>query len=346
MEDSGLGLFVPRFQRIAGVLSALNSSLLVSLGVACWVVPKWILSVLLFLNYDENDDDDSRSSGMNDTAAAVTIIVVVLGGLLVSQGLGCLLLVYPMLVKEGRREDSRHGCPNRNPPNNSPLAVWSTRISVSIQFLTGLVWIVMALYRSSSSNNNKNVTKPLRLDGILWIGFVVFATSCLGLMLTFWPAVTATTSRTRFVVVDDDNNNELSEPLLLAQNESVALQSSSPLQEQDNDVEDNRGSSASTTSIHGDTENAPEANQHQPTSRIRGTKRLLAVAAPQVVYLYIGCITLLIRLPFSLSIPHFVSTTLGALANNEYGRAQTEILWLFVLGTIDAFLDFWCIFCE
>eukprot|EP00536_Pseudo-nitzschia_multiseries_P008683 jgi/Psemu1/257444/estExt_Genewise1Plus.C_2240038 len=80
------------------------------------------------------------------------------------------------------------------------------------------------------------------------------------------------------------------------------------------------------------------------TSRIQGTRRLLAVAAPQVVYLYVGCITLLVRLPFSLSIPHFVSTTLGALAEGSYGRARKEITWLFVLGTIDAVLDFWCIF--
>ncbi len=41
------------------------------------------------------------------------------------------------------------------------------------------------------------------------------------------------------------------------------------------------------------------------TSRVRGTVRLLKLAQPQVLYLYIGCITLLIRLPFSLCIPHF-----------------------------------------
>ena len=68
------------------------------------------------------------------------------------------------------------------------------------------------------------------------------------------------------------------------------------------------------------------------------------MAKPQTMYLYIGCITLLVRLPFSLSIPHFVSTTLGALSQSQYGRAKKEILWLFILGTIDACLDFWCIF--
>lgn len=80
------------------------------------------------------------------------------------------------------------------------------------------------------------------------------------------------------------------------------------------------------------------------TSRVRGTLRLLKLARPQVMWLYIGCITLLIRLPFSLSIPHFVSTALGALSHGDFDRARGEIFWLFVLGTIDAFLDFWCIF--
>jgi hypothetical protein len=80
------------------------------------------------------------------------------------------------------------------------------------------------------------------------------------------------------------------------------------------------------------------------TSRVRGTVRLLKLAQPQVLYLYIGCITLLIRLPFSLCIPHFVSTTLVALTQGDFHRGRHEVLWLFVLGTIDALLDFWCIF--
>jgi ABC-type multidrug transport system fused ATPase/permease subunit len=80
------------------------------------------------------------------------------------------------------------------------------------------------------------------------------------------------------------------------------------------------------------------------TSRIRGTRRLIKLAAPQVFYLYLGCAVLLVRLPFSLSIPHFVSTTLGALARGNYENARMEILLLFILGTIDAALDFWCVF--
>lgn len=54
---------------------------------------------------------------------------------------------------------------------------------------------------------------------------------------------------------------------------------------------------------------------------------------------------LLIRLPFSLAIPHFVSTTLDAVAMpNHFHQARIEIMLLFVCGTIDAALDFWGFF--
>ena len=75
----------------------------------------------------------------------------------------------------------------------------------------------------------------------------------------------------------------------------------------------------------------------EPTSRIRGTTRLLKLAAPQVFYLYVGCAVLLIRLPFSLSIPHFVSTTLGAVTRGDFAGARTEILLLFILGVSTAY---------
>ena len=57
-----------------------------------------------------------------------------------------------------------------------------------------------------------------------------------------------------------------------------------------------------------------------------------------------GCIVLLIRLPFSLAIPHFVSTTLAAVASSQFASAHQEIQLLFIAGTIDAILDFWAFF--
>ena len=94
----------------------------------------------------------------------------------------------------------------------------------------------------------------------------------------------------------------------------------------------------------GSEQSSEQAILSDRTSRVTGTKRLIKLAGPHSSHLYMGCLVLLIRLPFSLSIPHFVSTTLGALAHAEYDRAKTNILLLFVLGTVDAALDFWCIY--
>lgn len=68
-------------------------------------------------------------------------------------------------------------------------------------------------------------------------------------------------------------------------------------------------------------ENENESNE---MDRITGTKRLIQIAGRQRFYLYAGCLVLLIRLPFSLSIPHFVSETIGALARAEYGIAKSN----------------------
>ncbi len=87
-----------------------------------------------------------------------------------------------------------------------------------------------------------------------------------------------------------------------------------------------------------------QESQSQVESRIKGTKRLLKLAGPHSLYLFVGCLVLLVRLPFSLSIPHFVSVTLGALARSDYNQAKMNILFLFIFGTIDAMLDFFCVF--
>eukprot|EP00591_Stephanopyxis_turris_P010927 CAMPEP_0195510720 /NCGR_PEP_ID=MMETSP0794_2-20130614/3278_1 /TAXON_ID=515487 /ORGANISM="Stephanopyxis turris, Strain CCMP 815" /LENGTH=1038 /DNA_ID=CAMNT_0040638197 /DNA_START=13 /DNA_END=3129 /DNA_ORIENTATION=- len=87
-----------------------------------------------------------------------------------------------------------------------------------------------------------------------------------------------------------------------------------------------------------------QEEEEETYTRITGIKRLLQLASPQKPCLYIGCIVLFIRLPFSLSIPHFVSATFGALSQQNYDTARYEILMLFLLGTIDAVLDFWCVY--
>jgi ABC-type multidrug transport system fused ATPase/permease subunit len=90
---------------------------------------------------------------------------------------------------------------------------------------------------------------------------------------------------------------------------------------------------------------APANHSDPPERRSRGsTRRLLQLAASQVLYLYAGCAVLVCRLPFSLAMPHFVSTTLAAVAAADFVAARREIQILFLAGSIDALLDFWAFF--
>ena len=72
-----------------------------------------------------------------------------------------------------------------------------------------------------------------------------------------------------------------------------------------------------------------------------GWKRLLALARPESRLLAAGCIALLIRLPFSLAVPHFVAESIGCLTNDDYSGARFNVLLLMGAGTVDAVLDFW-----
>uniref|UniRef100_A0A7S1G3H8 ABC transporter n=1 Tax=Corethron hystrix TaxID=216773 RepID=A0A7S1G3H8_9STRA len=58
----------------------------------------------------------------------------------------------------------------------------------------------------------------------------------------------------------------------------------------------------------------------------------------------LGCLALLVRLPLSLSIPHFIAECLGDLSSGEYDKARRSILYILGAGTLDALLDFWCIY--
>lgn len=72
-----------------------------------------------------------------------------------------------------------------------------------------------------------------------------------------------------------------------------------------------------------------------------GFCRLLQLASEQKMFLFGGCVALLIRLPFSLAVPHFVSEVLGALFEGDKEAVWHNILLLAMAGTVDAVLDFW-----
>jgi ATP-binding cassette subfamily B (MDR/TAP) protein 9 len=93
----------------------------------------------------------------------------------------------------------------------------------------------------------------------------------------------------------------------------------------------------------------------------RRLMRLALLALPESTWLVAGCVVLLLRLPFSLAMPHFVATTIGALAAVEHDMSsgvpgaggwhsasivhvRTSVTCLFAAGCVDALLDFWCVF--
>ncbi|KAF4730899.1 hypothetical protein FOZ63_005763, partial [Perkinsus olseni] len=94
------------------------------------------------------------------------------------------------------------------------------------------------------------------------------------------------------------------------------------------------------------------SSDQQPTARTSGTSRedlvhwtrLLGLARTQKTLLTTGSVVLLVRLPFSISLPHFVSESIGGLMDGDVGRVKHAIILLIVCGTIDALLDFWCVF--
>ena len=327
--------FVPRFQRYSCLFSLFNSSILFIIGSLLLFMPRAGIHILL-----DNDHDDLLVE--EEVNISVTRMA---GGVTLSQALSCFTLLFPMLIQDISRTIPR------------PISVITGRMSIAIQSTTGLLWVIGGLL--DDRGNEASDVRQRKTFGPLLLGFFILIISCCALMLSFWPVnadprwpLTTTNDGNSAASDASSNTNPYAEPLLasshnegnqpanLRQQGEVAAYRLLEDAPEPSDVEEGDDHVEETQ----EQENGFEGSLDQPTSRIRGTRRLLKLAAPQVMYLYIGCITLLVRLPFSLSIPHFVSTTLGALSQGEFDRARREIFWLFLLGTIDACLDFWCIF--
>jgi hypothetical protein len=83
-------------------------------------------------------------------------------------------------------------------------------------------------------------------------------------------------------------------------------------------------------------DNLAEADAEESERRTKrgyGTLQLLKIARPHRHWLYYACGVLLIRLPLSLSIPHWVAETIGCLIAQDYVGAQRNIVFLCVAGS-------------
>lgn len=201
--------------------------------------------------------------------------------------------------------------------------------------------------------------------------------SCISLMASFWPVVIMDDDHdhhdndNEHHVIDNDNhddvshnnidNSSLQQPLLSDydrhnsdQEESIVLQlqETSPIiiaDDSNNCLNNNDNNNKNNNNDNKKTKNTSSTHHSSTTTkntatRMNGTRRLLQLVSKEVQYLYIGCIVLLIRLPFSLCIPHYISTILYALSQQQYNVAKQDIYCLLIIGTIDSIFDFWCVF--
>mmetsp|Transcript_4569 Transcript_4569/g.10145 ORF Transcript_4569/g.10145 Transcript_4569/m.10145 type:complete len:861 (-) Transcript_4569:126-2708(-) len=82
----------------------------------------------------------------------------------------------------------------------------------------------------------------------------------------------------------------------------------------------------------------------EQTSRLQGTMRVLKLAGSESLYLWVGVAVLLVRLPFSLAIPNFVSAAITSLIAKDFEGSRRSVVLIFLCGSVDSVLDYWCIY--
>lgn len=318
---------------------------LATLGITLFAAPSRFLEKLLNCFHDNynNPSPPPLSPSLLDLQLARVVGCVFLG-----QTLSAASLLYPT-VSAIYASTSTQSLFAGNPKDEVTLDKF--RSVLASLALIGLLLIVGGLVDDRTSDRSDDAScTSIQSTIIIGSGAVTLTFACGSMMFSFWsptPSTTESNNDTDSVLPQTIEGGELSAPL---------LPSGDPTNE---DTEGPSEAMVETT------------ESEEPTSRIRGTKRLLKLAAPQVFYLYVGCAVLLVRLPFSLAIPHFVSTALGAVSRGDFAGARVEVLLLFILGvsticrrrsasysdgvvshllcslptqTIDAALDFWCVF--
>jgi hypothetical protein len=215
----------------------------------------------------------------------------------------------------------------------------------------GLSLVGVGLVNLSTSDNGYGNAGDYNCDSLkdqstLWMGVGVLVLTSFGLMASFWPGPRKDEFSTghlshraqcccRKAESPTLLENDVMEPLLTEEDGERQI-------ERDGERQTIRDGAIMDDHEHATATNVEERNES--TSRLRGTSRLLKLAGNQSLFLWVGIVVLLVRLPFSLIIPHFVSTTIASLISEDFSGARREVLLLFLLGTVDAVLDFWCVF--
>lgn len=357
--------------RIAALFfSLLLTAALLTFGVIFLAFPitaRNLLYPCLSRVEDESTNDDANIIVESDT-------VRIAGACLISVAISSLGLLLPLLpcCPSGKLGDGK----------SSLTDYFFLRTLFFLHGAMGLSLIVIGLINLDDAEFSHFYGKThsahcssVKDQVILWMGVGILCLTSFGLMCTFLPARSRnergnqntrgswcccrrpTTSVPRHIDTD------ALEPLLhqyedgmRVNDENSILSDSLYRSPANNDDENNSGSSSSDsdtettipTVVGADDETRSQVqidgNNRKKTSRLRGTSRLLKLAGKESLYLWLGIVVLLIRLPFSLSIPHFVSTTIGSLIDEDYDGAKRNVLLLFLAGSVDSILDFWVLF--
>ena len=301
-------------------------------------------------NENDDDDDDDRAAVHGRISSTIATAVLAL----------CVLTLTILLDYHHQNYNPHHDDPKKNDTSSSS----STNTTLSYH------WHYPEEVFDDNNDEDEDADSifyrnlillvDTLCDRLLIMGMAVLFLSTTSLMISFWPTTsssvtTAASARQHAAttvhtfVVDEmhphtDQEASLHTPLLMESIENGVIDHISS-RDSNNDLQQN--GDTTTTSHHTSpvTEETSASSSLPPTTPKRSaTRRLLQLASSQMSYLYLGCIVLLVRLPFSLAMPHFVSTTLAAVAASDFTAAHQEIQWLLVAGTVDAILDFWAFF--
>ena len=105
-------------------------------------------------------------------------------------------------------------------------------------------------------------------------------------------------------------------------------------------------SSSSAAAADGDG-NKAEDNDDGDVADLVGDEIRLTIRSllkKESLWLFVGCLVLLVRMPFSISIPYFQARVLAKLKDGNRAEVWLTIKLMAGAGIIDAVLDFWCVY--
>mmetsp|Transcript_735 Transcript_735/g.2773 ORF Transcript_735/g.2773 Transcript_735/m.2773 type:complete len:788 (-) Transcript_735:1134-3497(-) len=104
-----------------------------------------------------------------------------------------------------------------------------------------------------------------------------------------------------------------------------------------------RGAAARTPKVWNSKSAGHEKDEDNGDARV-SSFRVFQLAKDDAGWLVVGCLVLLIRMPFSVSLPYFSSAIISDAISRDASRMHLMLVLFVAAGTIDAVLDFGCVF--